>query len=241
MNYDYKSGKQRIINILNSELDVEESNELPGDDKLTFSNAYYSWVTAIFVDIRKSTELFTNKNKRDVSRLIRSFTSEIIEIINQGDNLREIGIRGDCVYGIFTTPLKNQIDEIFNMACYINTMIQMLNLLLSKEGMPQIKVGIGVSSAQELVIKAGRKGSGINNKVWIGDAVTKAANMSGHGNKNHNLPILISELTYINLNNHNKELMSSRKYNDDLEYYYDCDSIINDFYNWINEGMPDNE
>lgn len=76
-------------------MDVENLNELPCDEKLTFSNAYYSWVTAIFVDIRKSTELFTNENKKDVSRLIRSFTSEIIEIINQGDNLREIGIRGD--------------------------------------------------------------------------------------------------------------------------------------------------
>lgn len=241
MKYDYKSGKKRILNILNSELDVENSNELPCDEKLTFSNAYYSWVTAIFVDIRKSTELFTNENKKDVSRLIRSFTSEIIEIINQGDNLREIGIRGDCVYGIFTTPKKSQINEVFDMACYVNTMIKMLNKLLIKEDIPQIMVGIGVSSAQELVVKAGRKGSGVNNKVWIGDAVTKAANMSGKGNKNHNLPIIISELTYKNLNDHNKGLMSSRKYNDDLDYYYDCDLIISDFNDWINKGMLDNE
>lgn len=38
MKYDYKSGKKRILNILNSELDVENLNELPCDEKLTFSN-----------------------------------------------------------------------------------------------------------------------------------------------------------------------------------------------------------
>lgn len=35
--------------------------------------------------------------------------------------------------------------------------------------------------------------------------------------------------------------MSSRKYDDDLDYYYDCDLIISDFNNWIDKGMLDNE
>lgn len=62
--YDYKKGKERVIDILTNELDVEEIDELPTDENLTYSNAYKSWVTAIFVDLRDSTSLFTKENKK---------------------------------------------------------------------------------------------------------------------------------------------------------------------------------
>ena len=78
--YDYQEGKKRIQNILNNNLEVFESDRLPDDSNFTFENAYKSWISAIFVDIRNSTDLFTIKNKTEVSKIIRSFTSEIIEI-----------------------------------------------------------------------------------------------------------------------------------------------------------------
>ena len=40
-----------------------------------------------------------------------------------------------------------------------------------------------MSTAQELVIKAGRKDVGINSKVGLGKAVTRASNFSSLGNK----------------------------------------------------------
>lgn len=104
--YDYKAGKKRIKEILNNKLQVIENNKIPNNDNFTFSNAYYGWVTAIFVDIRKSTDLFSKDDKEIVSKMIRSFTSEVIEILRKDDLLREIGIRGDCVYAIYTTPKK---------------------------------------------------------------------------------------------------------------------------------------
>ena len=55
-----------------------------------------------------------------------------------------------------------------------------------------------MSTAKELVVKAGRKNASINNKVWIGDVVTKASNLSSLGNKDGVLPIIFSELSYIN-------------------------------------------
>lgn len=35
----------------------------------------------------------------------KKFYLEVIEILRVDENLREIGIRGDCVYAIYTTPL----------------------------------------------------------------------------------------------------------------------------------------
>lgn len=236
--YDYKKGKERVNDILTNELEVEEINELPTDENLTYSNAYKSWVTAIFVDLRDSTTLFTKENKKDVSRVIRSFTSEVLEVLRDKSNLREIGIRGDCVYAIYTTPQKSQIDDIMTSAAYINTLLKMLNQLFEKKNLPTITAGIGISSAQELVVKAGRKGTGLNNKVWIGDAVTKASKFSGIGNKNGNRSIIISPCTYSNLKDaENHPDWFSEKFDRDLGTYYECGIIMTDFNNWIDEGM----
>lgn len=236
--YDYKKGKERVIDILSNELDVEEVDELPTDENLTYANAYRSWVTAIFVDLRDSTSLFTKENKKDVSRVIRSFTSEVLEVLRDKTNLREIGIRGDCVYAIYTTPQKKQIDEIMTSAAYINSLLKMLNQLFYKKNLPEITAGIGISSAQELVVKAGRKGTGLNNKVWIGDAVTKSANFSSLGNKNGNGPIIISSCTYSNIKDaENHPNWFSKKKDNELGIYYDCNIIITDFDEWITNGM----
>lgn len=242
--YDYKTGKQRVQNILKNELEVITQDELPGDDALTFSNAYYSWVTGLFVDIRDSTDLFTKDNKKDISRIIRSFTSEIIEILNNSTKIREIGIRGDCVYGIYTTPQKSDISDIINMSFYINTLMKMLNKLFQFENINTLKIGIGISTAKELVVKSGRKGSGINNKVWIGEAVTKASKYSGIGNKNGNSTIVISSCTYeniiedfIKINGTESKSWFKSNYDKDLGTLYTCEIIKSEFDKWIDEGM----
>ena len=56
-NYDYKAGKQRLSEILDNKMEVIEQSELPNDDSFTFSNGYFSWVSAIFIDMRGSTAL----------------------------------------------------------------------------------------------------------------------------------------------------------------------------------------
>ena len=129
--YDYKEGKKRIQDILNNKLSVNEQDLIPNESQFTFENAYYGWVTAIFVDIRNSTKLFSEGDKEKVSKIIRSFTSEIIEILRKDENLREIGIRGDCVYAIYTTPSQNHEYSCLDKTSMINTYMQMLNKLLA--------------------------------------------------------------------------------------------------------------
>lgn len=241
--YDYKAGKKRIDNILNNKLEVIEQDKLPSDNSFTFENGYYSWVSGVFVDIRKSSVLFIDEDKEKVSKIVKSFTSEIIEILRDDDNLREIGIRGDCVYAIYTTADISAIYELANKTFYINTFIKMLNTLLNNKGFPKIYVGIGMSTAKELVVKAGRKDVGINNKVWIGDAVTKASNLSSLGSKNGIGALVYSYNSYINFIeiltevNSNAKSWFTEKY--DLSYgkYYHGNIIISEFDKWIDDGM----
>ena len=138
---------------------------------------------AIFVDIRDSTSLMAKDDQEYVAKVVRSFTSEIIEILRGDDRERELGIRGDCVYAIYTTPYKSDVYEVFNKTAWINTYLNMLNALLRKHGYEKIKAGIGVALGNDHVIKAGRKGTGINSTVWMGEAVSKAAKLSSYGDK----------------------------------------------------------
>ncbi len=244
--YDYKAGKIRVKEILDNRLEVIEQDKLPSDKEFTFNNGYYSWVTGIFVDIRDSSSLFSDEDKEKVSKIIRSFTSEIIEILRNDDNLRAIGIRGDCVYAIYTTPKQNDVYEVANKTFYVNTYMKMLNKLLSDKKYPTISVGIGVATAKELVVKAGRKDVNINDKVWIGDAVTKASNLSSLGNKSGIRTLVYSELTYDNFidqlvedsGDEAKNWFSKHSY---TEYgtYYDANLIKTEFNDWINDGMKD--
>jgi class 3 adenylate cyclase len=247
--YDFKNGKKRIKSILEDDVDVIEQDKLPKDSEFTFDNAYESWITGIFVDIRDSTRLFSQEDKNDVSRLIRAFTSEIIEILrldNQGkpdDNLREIGIRGDCVYAVYTTPQKDDIYEIADKSFYVNTFMNMLNTLLADAGYPTIKVGIGVSSGKDLVVKAGRVNEGINNLVWIGSAVTMASKFSGLGNKHGLESLVFSSCTYSNFIDRLKEASPEAEswfsvHNDfELGTYYTANVVKTAFNNWIEAGM----
>lgn len=245
--YDYRKGKERVEGILDNELKVIEQDRLPNDDSFTFTNGYYSWVTAIFVDIRDSSSLFADEDKEKVSKIIRSFTSEIIEILRSDDNLREIGIRGDCVYAVYTTPKKADIYQQADKTFWINTYLKMLNKLLTARSMPNITVGIGMSSAQELVVKAGRKDVGINNKVWIGEAVTKAAHYSSKGNKGDNSVLIFSGCSFNNFieeleeNNPGKKPRDwfEYKYDSDIGWYYTGDAVKSTFNDWIDDGMKD--
>ena len=124
--YYYRAGKKRIDEILNARMPIEASAKLPSTDNLTFENAYNSWISALFVDIRNSTELFADDDREQTAKIVRSFTSEIIEILRDDPLLREIGIRGDCVYAIYTTPKQTDLYEVHNKAAYVNSFIKML-------------------------------------------------------------------------------------------------------------------
>lgn len=242
--YDYKAGKDRINDILDNELEVIEQDKLPNDENFTYTNAYYSWVSAIFVDIRDSSSFFSNYDKENISKIIRSFSSEIIEILRKPDILREIGIRGDCVYAVYTTPSIDDVFEVLDMSFYINTFIDMLNELLTQKDYQNIEVGIGLSAARELVVKAGRKTTGINSKVWIGDAVAKASNLSSIGSKNGYSRMVVSDLIYINTidkfverNGEDSRFWFREKQHEKYGIIYDASIVKKDFNNWIKNGM----
>ena len=243
--YDYAQGKQRIINILDSKTKIEESEDIPkSDEEFTYENGIKAWVGALFVDIRDSSEYFTENKPDTVARVIRAFCSEIITILSANDNYRQIGIRGDCVCAIYSCPTLAHIKSIMSDAAYINTFRKMFTKILTKKGFPIFSFGIGIGASKDLIVKAGKKGSGINDLIWIGDAVIDASNMSSIANKNNFDPIVMDDCFYNNIKDmdasseHKYGEFISSKYSYDLgKTVYHADIINIAFNDWVEEKL----
>lgn len=215
--YNFEKSLERIDNILDSNDNnyVENENKIPSREKLTFTNGFYVNVSALFVDIRDSSSLSNSHRRPTLAKIYRSFISEVVAIMNGEPNCNEINIIGDCVSGIFETKTTTAINNLFSTACQINALIKIINCKLTKRNIQNIKVGIGIDYGRSLMIKAGHKGSEINEIVWMGDVVNNASKLCNNANRFNSLPILISETIYNNLNIENKDFF---KWN----YNYSC-------------------
>ena len=138
------------------------------------------------------------------------------------------------------TPYVSDILECANKTFYVNTFINMFNKLIENRGGNKIKVGIGMATDKELVIKAGRKNVSINNKVWIGKAVTIASKLSSYGDKDGYPRLFHSTNSYNNfieeLKKQNIEASNWFHNLGHLNAYY-SNVVINDFNNWVNNDF----
>jgi class 3 adenylate cyclase len=207
--YDFEKSRDRIDEILQgADASYTEKKSIPSRDDLTFTNGFNVWCTALFVDIRKSKELNKSHTNPVLAKIYKTYISELVAIIKSHTKIREICIEGDCVWGIFDTPQKSDIDAVFSIGAKASSLIDVLNIKYKKRGYSELTVGIGMSYGKSLLVKSGYKGSGINEVVWLGSLVSEAAELCGFGNKSYSdKEIMVSEVFYGNLNDHNKGLL----------------------------------
>lgn len=208
--FNYISSYERMKDILDgSDVSYEESDRLPNRGALTFKNGFYSYCSAMFVDIRKSSSLPEKYKRPRLAKLYRAYISEVVAVMDGNSDCDEVNIVGDGVWGVFDTPLTSNIDAAFSTAAIVASAIKMLNYQLKKHGYDPISVGIGLSYGRALVIKAGYSGSGINDIVYMGDVVNQAAKLAAHGNETWaDQQTMVSDIFYSNLNDTNKGLLS---------------------------------
>ncbi|MFA5667945.1 MAG: adenylate/guanylate cyclase domain-containing protein [Balneolaceae bacterium] len=207
--YDFEKSRERLDDILNtSDTNFEEVNVIPSRDKLTFTNGFYVNCTALFVDLRGSSKLPTKYRRPTLARIYRSYISELVAIMNGNSDCKEISIVGDCVWGIFDSQYKSQIQGVFSTSAEISSLINTLNCKLKKKGIDPITVGIGIDYGRALMIKAGYSGSTINEVVWMGEVVNGASKLCSLGNKGFfSYETMVSNSVYINLTEHQQGLV----------------------------------
>lgn len=208
--YEVAASAGRIREILNaSDINYEEVDNLPPRDKLTFTNGFYAYCSALFVDIRGSSQLPGKYRRPTLARLYRAYISEVVAIMNADPYCQEVNIVGDGAWCVVKTPKKSDIDDVFGTAFRINSMKRILNYELGKRGIDPIEIGLGMDYGRALMVKAGLAGSGINDVVYMGDVVNRAAKLAAGGNESYfDRTLMVGDVFYGNLNDHNKGLLS---------------------------------
>lgn len=206
--FDYVKSDERIQEILDSAETFDEVDDIPSRDRLTYSNGFYVNCTAMFIDIRASSELANNHTRPVLGKLYRSYLSECVAAINGDSRCREIFINGDCVSGIFSTPMKSDIDAVFSTAAQLYSVTEILNWRLEQKGYTSFHCGLGIAYGRSLMLKAGHKGSGINDVIWMGDVVNEASNLCHDGSRGSRKALQVSTTVFSNLNDHNRNLLT---------------------------------
>jgi len=236
--YDYISSAKRLDEILDQPSgQFEEANNLPDRDRLTFTNGFYGWCSAIFVDIRDSSGLTDKHTRPTLAKIYRAFISEMVAVLNGADQVREVNIVGDCVWAVYNTPTKPDINQVFSRASHANTLKKLLNAKLEKNGLSPLNFGIGIDYGRALMIKAGYSGSGINEVVYMGDVVNSAAHLAHRAGRGSNKPIYSGTVFAQNLNEHNSGLLTS-SYDLELSRTVHVGNVVNIAMNdWISEAF----
>ena len=157
----------------------------------------------------------------------------MVAVMDDCDQCEEINIEGDCVWGVFATPYLIHINETFNCAVKLNTVMKLVNKRLGIKGIESLNYGIGISYGRALMIKAGYYGSGLNEIVYMGDVVNRASKLCSKSDAQFDQAITCSDSFYSNLNEENKNLL----HNPNLFFgdYYQG-NVINTAYNeWIDQ------
>lgn len=191
--YDVEKSAERMDDILDANDNdyIDNGNDIPTRDKLTYKNGYYVDVTALFIDIVDSSKLTDGHKRPTLAKMYRAFLSECVAIMNSWEMCKEININGDCVWGVFETPNKSDVDNVLSVAAQLNSMVKILNYKLSKKNYEEISVGIGVADGVALMVKAGYSGSGINDVIWMGDVVNSACHLANRAGRGYRKRIVI--------------------------------------------------
>ena len=235
--YKVEDSANRMDDILDaSDNDYCDKNSIPARSSLTYKNGYYVNVTAIFIDIVGSSDMTDAHKRPTLAKMYRAFLSECVAIMNAETDCKEISINGDCVWGVFDTPYKADIDNVFSVAARLNSMIKILNYKLRKKKYSEISVGIGIDYGRALMIKAGYSGSGINDVIWMGDVVNSACHLCNKAGRSGRKPIIVSDVVYDNLNENNQGLLTKYIDYSDWKTEYEGDIINIAMEEWYEEN-----
>ena len=141
-------------------------------------------VTAVFADLKSSTELSATHSREETARAYTYFI-RAMAIILEGFEAQYVDIQGDGIFGLFSG--KNS--TFLSVACAITMRTQMEREVAVRFGQDastdwKLAVGVGIDHGTLLVRRLGLRGAK-QNEVWAGKAVNMAAKLSSLAEPNH--------------------------------------------------------
>jgi class 3 adenylate cyclase len=223
-NFSLEASDERIRHILDlADNAYADSAEIPHPDSLTYDNGFHVDCAAVFIDIRGSSGMAGKHSTPVLGKIYRAYISECIAVLNQDPNCGEIFIH---------VLAPGDVDSVFVRIGQLNSLIEHLNWRLGQKSYPKLECGIGMAVGRALMIKAGLKGSGINDVVWMGEVVNEAAKLCHLGSRSGSAAIQVSPLAYDKLSEGHRKLLTSAAFTLLSRSRYEGNFVSHDMASW---------
>tara|TARA_R110002110_G_scaffold383479_1_gene594982 strand:- start:38 stop:1078 length:1041 start_codon:yes stop_codon:yes gene_type:complete len=174
-------------------LDPRQVKRLQENPQLLRLGGEKRYCTFLFTDVRGFTALSESVTPEEVTYIMnKALTAQQSAVAQHGGCVDKY--IGDAMMAIFGAPLdlENHENKAIECAKQIETNMEALNIEFAEQGLPPIKIGIGINTGDAII---GNMGSEQRfDYTAIGDAVNIAARLES-GTKAAGVDILIGEST----------------------------------------------
>ena len=154
-------------------------------------------LSILFSDIRSFTTISESMSPEDLVKLLNRYFTPMTNAVLENKGMLDKYI-GDAVMAFFNAPIDvlGHADKACDTALLMIDRLKDLNKILIKEGLFEIRIGIGINSSEVIV---GNMGSDTRfNYTIIGDGVNLTSRVEGL-TKHYGVEILITEFTVAKL------------------------------------------
>ncbi len=176
-----------IVNIMDANLETRDVFGVPTIDDITFNEGTYLDTAIIFCDVRDSSLLADDRQRRITAKILKTFLS-IATLLAQQNRGEVRSINGDGLMVVFNPD--NCCDNAVTMAMKMKYVTaNVLAPYIYRKYNQSFDMGIGISYGRILAVKAGLPGENNRDLIWVGSPTNKAAKLSNKGSKPYNIYI----------------------------------------------------
>lgn len=187
-----------------SKLKTREARSIPNvPEDLKYDEVVILDLALIFADIRGYTEIIADMDPKVAARMMSLYVTEMgAAIRHHGGTI--VSIEGDGIIGAFASTDKRNAQTIsVRSAITMNTSLDyVVNKKLRSFQQNPISCGYGIDFGKIFITRAGIRGEGKNELVFIGSAMTRSAKYQSIAKSNE---LFVSSRVYNSLEEHYKK------------------------------------
>jgi adenylate cyclase len=179
--------RKHILGVFGRYVSKEVVDHLLKNEKSLELGGKEQEISVLFVDIRGFTSISEKLKPKQVIEFLNYYFSKMTDVVFKNNGTLDKFI-GDCIMAVFNSP-ENDPDHAFNA---VKTAVEMQEACKkTKQGLPAIKIGIGVNTGRAVV---GNMGSTQRQEFTaLGDTVNTSSRLCGEAEGGQ---IIIGEKTY---------------------------------------------
>lgn len=200
--YDLIVGRndKKAYDIAAGTLEFRESTTIPEvSNHLKYTEIVEMHLAMLFVDIKGYTKLVQDQNPKKIARIMTLYVTEMGAAIRHHEGTI-VSIEGDGLLAAFNAKENhkfNACEKAVRCAVTMNTLLEfVVNKRLKDIGYDTLNCRYGVDYGRVIIKRAGIRGEGKNELLFIGKATNHASKFLSIASSNE---LVISEDVYTNL------------------------------------------